>query len=250
MARQMVTIAGRPPRSARFVSGRQVPVEMVVVFPASKFTSDEGNLAPTLTAVERFVSQARTWATVGLVRYADTVLVSADRMSSLSALLELLKVPFPRPGRVLYDGLVTGVQSLGSTSPRKSIVLLLDGPDSGADRSGGASRHAGSEAVKLVRTKEVEVHVIGFGRDLNLSANLQKNLARLAAATGGTSATLGSAAGLTAALESVRTHLDSQALLEIVPTVEQLKTGLHPLTVKIPGEPDMRLLHRAVVSVR
>jgi hypothetical protein len=245
-----VTLARAAPRSARFVSARKAGVHMVVVFPASQFTSDDGNLQPTLDALARFVRAARSSMAVGLVRYADSVRSAAEPLTPLESLLDCLKVPYPKPGRVLHDGMVAGAMALGGASGRKLLVLIVDGPDANAARTGAGSKHAGSEAVKLIRHEDIEVHIIGFGRDLKLAQNLGPSLKKLALLTGGSAHGLPGAASLPAALDAVKAHTDGQVLLEIVPTVEQLKPGLHPLSVTLPGEAGVTLHHRGAVSVR
>jgi predicted dinucleotide-utilizing enzyme len=92
--------------------------------------------------------------------------------------------------------------------------------------------------------------VIGFGRDLKLAPALEKSLARLTTLTGGTVHVLPGAVGAAAALDAVRAHSDSQVLLELVPTVEQLKPGLHPLTITLPDDPGTKLVHRASIHVK
>jgi tight adherence protein B len=112
-------------------SGTSVARAAVLVVDTSGSMGAAG-IADARAASERFLAVVPTDVSVGLVTFSDTaqlvVAPTADRKAVTSALAQMV----PAGNTRLYDGIVVGLQALGSQGER-ALIVLSDGKDTASD---------------------------------------------------------------------------------------------------------------------
>lgn len=245
-----VKVEGRSVRSSRVVAARGVAIRMEISIPVSTWTAQEGNLEPMARALDAFLGRMKGYALMGVVAYGTRARSLANPVDGVAFAREQLGRLPREPGRALYDGMMKGLDELGTSSPRPVLLLIVDGPDEGVRQGGTQSTVSGQQVIARARQVQAEVHVVVIGRGPARAPHLPRGLSRLAAITGGSFQEIPGSADLPRALEQVRAHLASQVMLEVTPTLDQARPGLHAFSVAIPGEEGLTLRHRAHVALR
>lgn len=176
-------------------------------------------MAEAKAAVSTFLSTSPPETHIGLLRFSSTpellVAPTTDRSRLLAAVASLQ----PQGETALYDAVVAGVRSLGTTGDRR-LVVLSDGGDTRSTASLDA-------ALRAVKHGGAAVDAIGF----KTGESVVEVLRQIATSGRGKVHQASSAGELTAALATtVRRHARSLAVHALVP--EDLR-GEHEVTLSV-----------------
>jgi len=108
-------------------------------------------------------------------------------------------------GTALYDSLVYALYYFSGINGKRALLVITDGDDEG-------SRYGFDDALDYARRTGVAIYTIGLGLP-GKSAQIQMQLQRLAAETGGRSFLISRASDLQRVYESIEEELRSQYLL-------------------------------------
>jgi Ca-activated chloride channel family protein len=165
-------------------------------------------LAAAQTAADTFVAQLPDTFKVGLVTFADQPHVAVAPTVDRSRVGAALRDPERGKGTVIGDGLNSSLDAIqaawdedGTTST--AVVLLSDGRDTGSSVPplDAAARAAGMG---------VPVYTVVLGATTGPDAADADLLSQIAEATGATSETAATAAGLNSVYETLGTQLSTQ----------------------------------------
>jgi VWFA-related protein len=126
-----------------------------------------------VTAAKSFMDQLNPDDQVGIVSFADEVMVAQGLTTDLNAAKSALDSLIPGGETKLYDAVVQSVDLLNGVQSRKLVVFLTDGKDS------GTSENTLEDVISAAGTAGVPVFPIGFG---NINTD---RLASIAEETGG-----------------------------------------------------------------
>ena len=150
----VVTVDGTEvPSEARVVTGETVTRAAELVIDTSGSMRGEG-IAGAKAAALAFVDAVPADVEVGLVTFADTATVRVTPTTDKAALRRAIAALEPAGETALYDGVLRGLQQLGTTGVR-SMLVLSDGADT-------RSRQPLSDVLTAARVSGTRIDTVAF----------------------------------------------------------------------------------------
>jgi VWFA-related protein len=148
----------------------------------------------------------------------------------------------PWGATALYDSIVRGIETLGTRTGRKALVVFSDGEDQGS--------HVTIDQVEQrLQASDVTLYMIGQGRGLSVE-RLQKVMDRLAAPTGGRVFAMSSIDELSGAFDTLLEELSHQYLIGYPPPGEVRDGKYHRIRVRVDGHNNVRARTGYLFSTR
>lgn len=182
-------------------------------------------------AAERFVIRMLPADRARIGSFSDKIVLSPEFTNDRDELMRILReeIQFGNP-TFLWDATFVSMEALAAESGRRVVLVFTDGEDQFSER------YDYGDVLERAQSDGVMIYAIGLeGRVGNARTRPDRNLRRLAAATGGGYFELTRAADLNATFTRVIEELHRQYVLGFTP--KALDGRLHQLEVRttVPG---------------
>jgi Ca-activated chloride channel family protein len=219
------------PQTITYFASEDVPLELVVAVDVS------GSMAPVIPklkeAVKAFLGAVPADHRLSLYGFNDTVFALTrkptdppeERVKAVDRLA-------PWGATALYDVIVRSIETLGTRTGRKAIVVFTDGEDQGS--------HVTLDQVEQrLQASDVTLYMIGQGRGLSVD-RLKKVMERLSAPTGGRMFAMASINELSSAFDTLLEELSHQYLIGYPPPGDIRDGKFHEIRVSVDGHKNVR----------
>jgi VWFA-related protein len=221
---------GKPQEISYFAS-EDVPLELVVAVDIS------GSMATAIpkvkSAVKAFLGAVPADHRLSLYGFNDTVFaLTRSATDSPAERIKAVDRIAPWGATALYDVIVKSIETLGTRTGRKAIIVFTDGEDQGS--------HVTLDQVEQrLQASDVNLYLIGQGRALSVD-RLKKVMERLAMPTGGRVFAMASIDELSNAFDLLLEELSHQYLIGYPPPGEIRDGKLHEIKVRVDGHNNVR----------
>jgi VWFA-related protein len=229
------------PQTITFFASEDVPLELVVAVDVS------GSMAPVIPklkeAVKAFLGAVPADHRLSLYGFNDTVFALTrkptdppeERVKAVDRLA-------PWGATALYDVIVRSIDTLGTRTGRKAIIVFTDGEDQGS--------HVTLDQVEQrLQASDVTLYLIGQGRGLSVD-RLKKVMERLSTPTGGRVFAMASIDQLSSAFDTLLDELSHQYLIGYPPPGEIRDGKLHTIRVRVDGHNNVRARNGYLFTTR
>jgi VWFA-related protein len=219
------------PQTITYFASEDVPLELVIAVDIS------GSMATAMSklkqAVKAFLGAVPAEHRLSAYGFNDTVFALTrkatetpeERMKAVDRLA-------PWGATALYDVIVSSIDTLGTRTGRKAIIVFTDGEDQGS--------HVTLDQVeKRLQASDVTLYMIGQGRGLEVD-RLKKVMERLSDPTGGRVFAMSSIDELSSAFDTLLEELSHQYLIGYPPPGEVRDGKFHDITVRVDGHKHVR----------
>jgi Ca-activated chloride channel family protein len=221
------------PQRLTDVADEDTPLEVVMALDIS--ASMAGAIADVRTSSRTFIGALRDRDALTILGFNDNIFTVARRETQPDARLRALDRLAPWGATSLYDVISRGVSLLRQQAGRKGLVVFSDGEDE-------SSRLTFDAVERELQSSDAVMYAVGLGRGARM-ADLTRQLAQLADASGGRAVIAPDTAALGPAFGDVVAELSHQYVLSYAPTNDKRDGSWRALTVEIPGR-DVRIRAR------
>jgi VWFA-related protein len=229
------------PQTITYFASEDVPLELVVAVDVS------GSMATAMPkvkqAVKAFLGAVPAEHRLSLWGFNDSVFALTRRATDPpEERVRAVDRLAPWGATALYDSIVRGIETLGTRTGRKALVVFSDGEDQGS--------HVTIDQVEQrLQASDVTLYMIGQGRGLSVE-RLQKVMDRLAAPTGGRVFAMSSIDELSGAFDTLLEELSHQYLIGYPPPGEVRDGKYHRIRVRVDGHNNVRARTGYLFSTR
>jgi Ca-activated chloride channel homolog len=219
------------PQTITYFASEDVPLELVV---AVDISGSMATAMPKLKqAVKAFLGAVPAEHRLSLLAFNDSVMALTRRATdSPEERIKAVDRIAPWGATALYDVIVRGIETLGTRTGRKALVVFSDGEDQGS--------HVTLDQVEQrLQASDVTLYMIGQGRGLSVD-RLKKVMERLSAPTGGRMFAMASIDELSTAFDMLLEELSHQYLIGYPPPGEIRDGKFHDITVRVDGHNNVR----------
>jgi Ca-activated chloride channel homolog len=229
------------PQTITYFASEDVPLELVVAVDVS------GSMAPAIPklkeAVKAFLGAVPADHRLSLYGFNDTVFALTrkptdppeERIKAVDRLA-------PWGATALYDVIVRSIDTLGTRTGRKAIIVFTDGEDQGS--------HVTLDLVEQrLQASDVTLYMIGQGRGLSVD-RLKKVMERLSTPTGGRVFAMASINELSSAFDTLLDELSHQYLIGYPPPGDIRDGKFHEIRVRVDGHKNVRARNGYRFTVR
>ena len=229
------------PQTITYFASEDVPLELVVAVDVS------GSMAPVIPklkqAVKAFLGAVPADHRLSLYGFNDTVFALTrkatdppeERVKAVDRLA-------PWGATALYDVIVRSIETLGTRTGRKAIIVFTDGEDQGS--------HVTLDQVEQrLQASDVTLYLIGQGRGLSVD-RLKRVMERLSTPTGGRVFAMASIDELSSAFDTLLDELSHQYLIGYPPAGEIRDGKLHTIRVRVDGHNNVRARNGYLFNAR
>ena len=219
------------PQTITYFASEDVPLELVV---AVDISGSMATAMPKLKqAVKAFLGAVPAEHRLSLLAFNDSVMaLTRASTDSPEERVKAVDRIAAWGATALYDVIVRGIDTLGTRTGRKALVVFSDGEDQGS--------HVTLDQVEQrLQASDVTLYMIGQGRGLSVD-RLQQVMERLSAPTGGRVFAMASINELTTAFDTLLEELSHQYLIGYPPPGEIRDGKFHDITVRVDGHKNVR----------
>jgi VWFA-related protein len=219
------------PQTITYFASEDVPLELVVAVDIS------GSMAPAMPklkeAVKAFIGAVPAENRMSLFGFNDTVFaLTRNAMDPPEVRIKAIDRVSAWGATALYDVIVRGIETLGTRTGRKALIVFSDGEDQGS--------HVTLDQVEQrLQASDVTLYMIGQGRGLSVD-RLKKVMERLSAPTGGRVFAMASIDELSNAFDTLLEELSHQYLIGYPPPGDIRDGKFHEIKVRVDGHNNVR----------
>jgi VWFA-related protein len=219
------------PQTITYFASEDVPLELVVAVDVS--SSMVQAIPKMKQAVKAFLGAVPADHRLSLYGFNDTVFALTrkptdppeERIKAVDRLA-------PWGSTALYDVIVSSIETLGTRTGRKAIIVFTDGEDQGS--------HVTLDQVEQrLQASDVTLYMIGQGRGLSVD-RLKKVMERLSTPSGGRVFAMASINELSSAFDTLLDELSHQYLIGYPPPGDIRDGKFHEIRVRVDGHKNVR----------
>jgi VWFA-related protein len=220
---------GRPQTLTHFES-HDIPLDLIV---ALDISGSMMTAMPKLKeAAKEFLSNVPPRDLVTVLGFNDSIFTLTRRATDAAERTQAIDRLAPWGATALYDLIISAVDTAGTGSGRKALVVFTDGEDQG-------SRARLEDVEASLQSSDVTLYMIGQGRGTSLET-MKTVMRRLAEPTGGRALFMEKIDELRDAFAELLDELSNQYLLGYVSTNTKRDGALRAIKVQVDGHPAVR----------
>ena len=220
---------GKPQAISHFYAS-DAPLELVVALDLS------GSMIPALPAMKRAVAALLATLPAGygvtLLGFNNEVFTLLPRSAPTTERTQVVNSLSAWGMTALYEGVIHGVEALGSRPGRKALLVFTDGQDQG-------SHVTLQEVEQTLHASDLILYMIGQGEGI-VSEPLQQLMDRLARPTGGRTVSTTSIDALQSAFGDLFAEMSHQYVLGYQSSSDAPADRWREITVKVDGHSRVR----------
>ena len=220
---------GRAQTISHFES-HDIPLDLIVALDISG--SMMAAMPKLKEAAREFLANVLPRDRVTVLGFNDSIFTLTRRSTDPGERAQAIERLAPWGATALYDLIISAVDTAGTGSGRKALVIFTDGEDQG-------SRARIEDVEQSLQSSDVTLYMIGQGRGTSLDA-MKTIMRRLAEPTGGRALFTEEIDELRDAFAELLDELSNQYLLGYVPTNASRDGALRTIRVQVDGYSSVR----------
>ncbi|MBI3037805.1 VWA domain-containing protein, partial [bacterium] len=226
-------------------SASELPINFGMVFDVSGSMKADHKLEKAKEAAIEFIELMKSNDKAFLIKFSDAPELVQGLISDRRKLQQEIEYFQPLHGTALYDSVYMGVEMISKVKDRPALVILTDGVDENAARTGPGSVRTLREVVDFAKKLDVQIFSIGLGRELRMRGSKGEGVLRtFSEQTGGSYFFAPSASELEQIFRTVIREVGSQSKLSFVPPSGANDGAWHTIELGIPTRKELTFIYK------